>query len=456
MTVNNLPNAREFHLTFKGRPWQRPLREYFKAGGLRASVVAHRRAGKDRVALFIEAEQMLRRRCEVWHALPSYKQARKVVWDALTGDNQRLIDAAFPPQIVAKRVEDEMKVELVNGSIWRLVGADNFDSLVGSNPAHVSFSEYALTSPKAYEFVRPILAENGGTALFITTPRGYNHAYDLHEFAKTHASWYAGFHPVSETGLIPLAVLAEERLSMPEELYRQEYECDFSAANVGAILGRAMEAAEREGRITSGELYDPFGAEVHVVGDIGFRDATAWWWVQACPGGFRILDHDEDTGLDVEEWIARLKSHPFPIGKLWLPHDARAKTFRSRYTVVDVFTRSGIAPDYGLVPQTSITDRINAARIFARKCEWDRARCAKGLISLREWHFKYDDERHDFSAAPDHDKHSHTGDAFSYCAVALREFTAREESKIETIIGPMTYRFTLDQLHEDSYGLRSY
>ena len=448
-------------VSIKTRPWQRPAIEYFRDGGKRASIVAHRRAGKDRVALFIELERMTQKRIEAWHTLPSYKQARKVVWDALTRDGQRLLDVAFPRSIVRKRHEDEMKVELINGSLWRLVGADAFDSLVGSNPAHVSFSEYALTSPKAYEFVRPILAENGGTALFITTPRGFNHAYDLHEFAKQNPSWYCATHPVSDTGLIDAETLREERLTMPDELYRQEYLCDFSAANVGSIMGRYIEAAERDGRVRDGPLYDEGGADVQLVADIGYRDAAAFWWIQPCPGGgFRVIDYDEGTRMDASEWIDRLRAHPFPIGKLWLPHDARAKTFRSRYTVVDVFMRSGLAKTCGLVPQTTVADRINAARMFASKCEFDRARCAKGLLSLREWHYEFDDERHAFSSTPDHDQHSHPGDAFSYAAVALRPEV--QEMEIQSAREPLvltgaSYSFSLDMLwdQEDRYGLRA-
>lgn len=445
-------------IAFKGREWQKPLIWYFRPKkyggreGKRASVVAHRRAGKDRAALFIELEQMTQfdSPCEAWHTLPSYKQARKVIWDALTHDGKRVIDVAFPPAIVKKRHEDEMKIELLNGSLWRLVGADNFDTLVGSNPKHVTFSEYALTSPRAFEFVRPILAENGGTALFITTPRGFNHAFSLHEYAKSDPLWYCATHPASQTQLIAADILEQERKTMPDELYRQEYECDFSAANVGSILGRYMEEAERDGRIREGPLYDKFGADICVVADIGFKDAAAFWFVQPCRGGFRVIDHDEESGLDAEEWIDRLKARGWTIGTVYLPHDARAKTFRSRLTVVDIFLKSGLAASYKMVPHTTIADRVNAARIFARSCEFDRAACARGLISLREWHFKYDDERHAFSAEPEHDQHSHTGDAFSYAAVALKEHipTVTQPKDDPDVASGAHYAFSLEMLHE--------
>ena len=442
-------------IALKLREWQRPLRQYFHNGGSRAVEIAHRRAGKDRIALFVELEQALRSPREVWHCLPTYKQARKVIWDALTGDGERLIDVAFPDSIVRKRTEDEMKLELVNGSLWRLVGADSFDMLVGANPRHVTFSEFALTSPKAYEFVRPIIAENKGTLLFISTPRGFNHAHALFEYAKQSMDWYAGFHPVSVTKLIPADVLAEERRTMPDELYRQEYECDFSAANVGSILGSYIEQAERDGRVVTAELYDPSGAPVELFSDIGFRDAAAWWWVQPVAGGYNIIDHDEATGLDAEQWIERIRAKPWnahgrKLGCVHLPHDARAKTFRSRHTVVTLFLTSALAERYNVVAQTSIADRINAARVFVRSCSFGRAACAAGLHHLREWHYKYDEERHIYSREPEHDDHSHSGDAFSYMAVTLKPYVKPEPTPEARDIGtPAHYAFDLERLYGD-------
>lgn len=64
----------------------------------------------------------------------------------------------------------EMKIRFKNGSLLQLVGSDNFDSLMGTNPQGIVFSEYALQDPRAYQFMRPILAANAGWALFISTP----------------------------------------------------------------------------------------------------------------------------------------------------------------------------------------------------------------------------------------------------------------------------------------------
>ena len=433
--------SREVVIDIHQREWQKPLVKYFRAGGKRAHVTAHRRAGKDRIALFVELEQALQSPREIWHTLPEYAQARKVVWNAITRDGERLIDAAFPKGIVRRRNEQEMMIEFVNGSIWRLVGADNFDSLVGANPRHVTFSEFALTHAKAWEFVRPILAENDGTALFITTPRGYNHSYEMRQRAKDDPSWYVSTHPVSQTKLVPQEVLDGERASMPDELYRQEWECDYSAANVGAILGSRVEAAERDGRI--GEFtYDP-EQPVVLSSDIGFRDAAAFWFWQPRPDGFLLLDYDEESGLDADDWIDRLADR-YTYGNVWLPHDSRAKTFATKRSAMERFKAAGYKVK--LTPNTSISHRINAARMLMPQCHFAKAACERGLHVLRNWSYKWDDVRRVFSADPDHNEFSHGGDAFSYGSLVMR--TTVQEKPVAPPPAVAAQAFTLDDLWE--------
>ena len=94
--------------------------------------------------------------------LPTATQGRKVVWEGLDGTGRRLIDQAFPRELRASVRHDRMTMELKCGSVWQVVGSDNYDRLVGANPVGVVFSEWSLTDPRAWDYVRPILAENGG------------------------------------------------------------------------------------------------------------------------------------------------------------------------------------------------------------------------------------------------------------------------------------------------------
>ncbi len=425
----------ETRIRFPARPYQKEVIDYFRAGGKHAFEVWHRRAGKDRTATFIESELAFKRIGLYWHALPEYKHARRVIWDAITKDGERLVDINFPASIVRKRNEQEMKIELVNGSIWQLVGADNFNSLVGTNPVHVTSSEFSLMNPKSREFIRPILAENGGTELYITTPRGYNHAHTLYEYAKNSPNWHTSLLTVDDTKIIPADVLDEERNTMPDELYRQEYYCDWSAANVGSILGRYLEAAEKENRISDDYEYDPEGAPVQISSDIGFRDTATFWFWQPKPDGFALIDYDEDTGLDAQDWIERLHLKPYKIKSVWLPHDAKNKTFATKLSAYEQFQK---AYSTNIVPMTSVADRINAARIVIPRCRFHRTKCAPGLNGLREWSFDYDDERKIYSKVPDHNWASHPGDGFSYGCQVMREQVMPKEKPVIVPQGPRT------------------
>src|SRR3990167_10905163 len=153
---------REVVISLDARPYQKPVIDFFRKGGKKACEIWHRKAGKDRVATFIESELAFKRVGLYWHALPKYEDARKVIWDAIMPTGQRLVDWAFPPHI-CKRQEHEMKVTLPNGSIWQPVGADNYDGLVGAFPVHVTWSEYALMTPNARTFIRPALAMSQGS-----------------------------------------------------------------------------------------------------------------------------------------------------------------------------------------------------------------------------------------------------------------------------------------------------
>ena len=399
--------------------------EYFDQDkpGLRAVECWSRRMGKDITYMSIAAMKALDRKGLYVHFLPEFAHARRTLWDGFTNEGERLIDISFPKEIRKSLNEQEMRIELVNGSVWQLGGSDQYNRWVGSNPVGLVYSEFAIAHPKGWEMMRPILQANGGYAAFISTPRGYNHFHGMLELAKRETGWRHSHQNALDVGLMTEEQFQEEiRLGMPEELARQEYKCDFSAANVGAILGKQMEAAEKQGRISLEPVWDMDGGGIIVSSDIGFNDAAAFWFWQQQPGGrFALVDYEEDTGLDAEQWIDRLAAKPWPVAKLWLPHDARAKTFQTRHTVVQQFINSKWAKDIGLVPALRDQDKVNAGRSMVPKCVFDAAACAQGILALRDWSFKWNDERRTYSTAPDHNWASHAADAFCYGAAMLRD-----------------------------------
>jgi hypothetical protein len=427
------------------RHYQTPYMLAMDQGCKYAVWVMHRRGGKDRTALAQACKDAFKRTGLYWHCLPTLKQGRKVVWDNITSEGTNLIRQTFPNELVKRRLEDEMKLELVNGSIVQIVGADNFNSLMGASPVHVTFSEWSLTDPRAYDFVRPILRENNGSVSFIYTPRGYNHAWRTLQVAQKLKGAFTAVMSIRETQVLTEADMEIERAQdMPEELIQQEYYCDFASANVGAIVGRYVSAAEREGRITEDAIYSP-GSKIVVSCDLGYRDAAAFWFWQLKLGGFDLIHYEEGNGLDASEWIDRLKAVGLPIDHVYLPHDARAKTMASRYTVAEQFAQ---AFQCSVVPQGKLQDRINAARLVIPHCTFHVDRCARGLEALRAWSFKWDDERKVMSAEPDHNWASHGSDAFSYGAQVVRELVKDTKPRERATFDGKFYPFTLTDLFE--------
>jgi hypothetical protein len=247
-----------------------------------------------------------------------------------------------------------------------------------------------------------------------------------------------------ETPVFSREVLESERRAYMAEygqyegdaLFRQEYYCDFSAANIGAILGRYVEAADKEGRLTEVESDPNFPIEVSC--DIGFRDTASFWFWQARPDGYALVDYDEDTGLDASDWIDRLKAKPYTYGSIWLPHDAIAKTFQTKRSVTEQFQAARIAQRVDMVPMLSKADRINAARIVIERCRFDKVKCKTGLDGLRSWAYEYNDETKTYSKEPRHDWASHPGDGFSYGAVVMRQRQLPKVVKPINMRGPQT------------------
>lgn len=432
---------------FVPRFYQVPYMAAMDSGCKFAVWVMHRRGGKDRTALGQAVKMSFKRVGLYWHCLPTLRQGRKVIWDNITSDGKNLVRQTIPDQLIARKIDDEMKIELVNGSIIQIVGADNFDSLVGASPVHVTFSEWALTDPRAYDYVRPILRENNGSVSFIFTPRGYNHGWKTLQVAKKLPGAFVSVMSIRDTQVLSEADIALERaMDMPEELISQEYYCDFSVANMGAIVGRYISAAEQQGRISEDVTREP-GTHIVLSCDLGYRDAAAFWWWQIGPEGFDLIHYDEASGLDAPEWIARIKEAGYALDHVYLPHDARAKTMATRHTVIEQFAREF---DCSIVPQTRLQDRINAARLVIPKCRFNATSCHRGLEALRAWQFRYDDERKIFSAEPQHDWASHGSDAFSYGAQMMRELIRTEESekarKAEQEYKGEFYPMTLDDL----------
>jgi len=409
-----------------------PLWEYLEGGGNRAIYTWHRRAGKDDIGLHHTAMSLFKRVGTYWYLLPQAAQARKAIWEAVdphTG--MKRIDWAFPEELRSVTRSNEMFIQFKNGSTWQVVGSDNFNSLVGSPPIGVVLSEYSLSNPEAWSYLRPILRENKGWALFNFTPRGRNHATMMFEGAKNDPKWFAQKLTAKDTGAISAEDLESERQEMMREMgeddgearWRQEYLCDFDAPLVGAYYAKALAEMEAAGHM--GDFPYDRSLPVHTASDIGRTDDLAVIFYQKHHLRIHIIDYVCESGKDVAWFAKMLQDKPYVYGGQQglaphtLPWDAVPETFASPRSVVQQLSGFGIRTR--IAPNLDVQDGIQALRSILPRVYFHMP-ATKSLVDCwRNYQREWDEERKVFKKTPLHNWASHGADAGRYLALSYKE-----------------------------------
>lgn len=430
------------------REYQKPAWNYHDSGGKRSVLVWHRRAGKDSFALNFTAAEAIEKVGVYWHMLPTQRQARKVVWDGIDSDGRRVIDQVFPKEIVKSSRSQEMQKELINGSMWQLCGSDNYDALVGSNPVGVVFSEWSLCDPKAWDYVRPILAENGGWAIFIFTSRGKNHGFTMSEMARKNPSWFHSILTVDDTKrpdgtpVITQEAIQEDRdAGMSEDMIQQEYYCSFEVAIPGAYFAKEIASARADKRI--GFIPIEPHIDVHTFWDLGISKGNEMviWFVQAIGKEIRVINHYEADNEPMAHFIGYVnnfaKEHNINYGEHHAPHDINVRDLMNGKKRIDTAREMGIV--LRAVPRTTdLNDSIEATRRLFARCWFDENRCEKGIAALASYHREFDSKNNVYKNQPVHDWSSNSADAFRQMAQAWNDrlsLTTKRPQQVQTDFG---------------------
>lgn len=426
---------------WRPRWYQRPAWDSWERGCKRQLLFWHRRAGKDEVNLNMHAVSVCERPGTYWHMLPEAAQARKAIWNAVnphTG-TRRLFEA-FPTELIENMNDNEMFIRFKTAATFQVVGSDNFNSLVGSPPIGITFSEWALANPSAWAYLSPILAENGGWASFITTPRGNNHAKGMHDVVKKNVfdptsnpnGWFSEVLPVSATHAMSEEAIEEQRevyvgifgKAIADLLIEQEFYCSFAGAMVGAYWGGEIAAAEREGRIGVVPIHEDY--PVHTAWDLGKAVNNPIWCFQVIPGepGPRIVDFYRPESDDLEQWCRWLDDKGYN-GTDFVPHDIIVSewgTTRNRFETLKLLKRKPHR-----VAKVSVADGINAGRETIKVARFDAVRCELGIEGLKNYRREWDDELKTFRENPVKDWAEHIGSSFRYLGLAWRDATVKEK-----------------------------
>jgi hypothetical protein len=405
---------------FNLRPYQIPFWQAIQEDpARRAILVWPRRHGKDKTMLNALLPQMLKRVGAYYYVFPEFNQGRKALWDNIDNVGFKTMEH-IPPEIRKRTDQQQMLIELYNGSIFQIIGASDIDRIVGTNPVGIVFSEYSLMSPSVIGFLLPIVTANDGFMWFNFTPRGDNHARVLYQ-QGIKRGWFVSFLTAVEAGVFSaeeLDNIRKEYIAIygDEKLFNQEMMCSFDEPVQGSYYGDLITKASDEGRL-SNVSYHP-EIPVNTYWDLGVGDATAIWFIQNVGDEIHLIDYLEANGKGLDSYIKIVKEKEYVYGEHFAPHDIKVREMGSGLSRIEVARNLGL--HFKISPKLSIEDGINAARTVFPRCYFDAKKCEVGIAALKNYHRKYNEELRVYDNKPLHDWSSNGADAFRYMAVSMR------------------------------------
>lgn len=387
-----------------------------------------------------------------WHRIGNYvyffptsRLGRRILWDGRDKEGKPFLEY-IPSQIIeGKPNEVEMKIRLKNGSAIQIMGTDQIIN-VGINPIGCVFSEFSLQDPQAWNYIRPILRENGGWAVFNFTPRGKNHAYDLYLMAKNNPKWFFQFLTIKDTKksdgkpvISDEDIESERQEGMSEHLIQQEYYCSFDIGAEGAYYAKLINQAELEGRITK-VRFDSL-APVDTYWDLGVGDETVILFIQTIGKEFHLIDMYRNQGEGLNHYAnvvqQKAKDNNWTYGEHYAPHDIQVRELGSgAQTRLEIARQLGLP--FNIVPNLPISEGIELCRSVLTRLWIDSEKCSYFVKAAENYHKHYNEKLNVYSDKPVHDWSSHTMDAFRMMSIILNKnriarMTEEDADKLEKL-----------------------
>ena len=310
-------------------------------------VCAGRRFGKTFLSIGeLSRAALSKPNANCWYLAPTFRAAKDIAWDMLVN--------TMPEELIAKRNESELTLKLINGSVISIKGGEAYDNLRGRSLDFVVLDEVADMRQQVWtEVVRPSLSDRQGSALFIGTPKGRNHFYDLWTTGTDKQEGWASFQFTTlEGGNVPEEEVTAAKRDLDERTFRQEYLANF--VNYSGVIYYNFDRAEsirkeyeEEGTLHIGMDFnlDPMSAVVAVkVGDT-----------------LQIIDEIVIYGSNTDEIVDEIQSR-YPDRRITVypdPACRQRKTSAGGRTDLSILQNAGFAVKVRN-SHTAIRDRINA------------------------------------------------------------------------------------------------
>lgn len=385
-------------------------------------VCAGRRFGKSHIAIRELAKFASQPDQLVWLVAPTYKQAKQIVWRKI---KRRLTDLNW----VAKANETELTLELVNGSIIALKGADNYDSLRGVGLNFLVIDEAADIDPSAWsETLRPTLSDTAGAALFLGTPKGYNWFKELYDRAKTLPNWQTFQYTSIDGGRIPPEEIEAARQELDERTFRQEYLASFE--KYSGVIAYAF----GEHNYKAAPDIQPH-TQLIIGMDFNIMPMSAAVLLRT-PQGLHQIDEIVLNTSTTTEMIDEIKTRypKNPITVFPDPAGVQRKTSANGNTDIKLLEMAGFTVRYHR-QHPQVKDRINAANslFYCRDDGTTRfyidPKCKHTVKSLLNYSYKQD------SQVPDKGVYDHAFDALTYAIEFLFPITKPQPDTVPERFG---------------------
>lgn len=362
--------------------------------------MAGRRFGKT----YLSTAELLRsaisgRDKNCWYVAPTYKAAKEIAWDMLI--------STVPESYIVKRNETELSLSLINGSKISLKGAEKPDNLRGRSLDFVVMDEVADMRREAwYEVIRPSLSDRMGSALFIGTPKGRNHFYDLWTTGTDkNDGWQSWQFTTLDGGNVPNSEVIAARRDLDERTFNQEYLAQFVNYSGVIYYGFNREESVTKVSIESDTLHigmdfnlDPMSAVVSVkMGDV-----------------IQVIDEIVMFGSNTDEMVDEIKTR-YPAKNVIIypdPASRQRKTSAGGRTDLSILQNAGFTVK-AKNRHAAVRDRINA--VNSRLCSGDGKRhlfvdpkCKQTISSLERQTYK------EGTSQPEKDGYDHMNDALGY------------------------------------------
>ena len=311
-------------------------------------VVAGRRFGKT----FLSTAELLNRALSkpdqnVWYVAPTYKAAKEIAWDMLTSQ--------IPREYVGKTNETSLSITLKNGSTIALKGAEKPDNLRGRSLDFVVLDEFADMRKEAwYEVIRPSLSDRqGSAALFIGTPKGRNHFYDLYgKGVDKDDGWQSYQYTTIEGGNVPPEEIASAKADLDERTFEQEYGAKF--LNFSGIIYYSFKREESVIR------HDGDRSVIHVGMDFNLDPMSAVLMTRK-GDTLHVFDEIVMFGSNTDEMVAEIRTR-YGNGTIVIypdPASRQRKTSAGGRTDLSILQNAGFEVRVRS-SHAAVRDRINS------------------------------------------------------------------------------------------------